>query len=791
MPLIVLLALGWATGLWLANQLNQPWWAWLVFAGLAAACLATTNAYKRLRLPLACALVVGLGAARFEAARAPFGAADFLPTYNDRGVVTLEGVVAETPATPAGDTRTDLRLRVDTLYLPGAANPLPVHGLVLVYAPRHSAGRLTATGQADFQYGDRLAVTGALMAPPGLDRFSYRAYLARSGVHSQLPAQHVTFLAERQAAPASQALFDFRARALSTVRRLFAPPHSELLAGILLGVDSGLPADVADAFAATSTSHLIAISGFNITLLAGAITALTFRLWGRWRGALAAIGVIAAYTLLVGASGSVVRAAIMGSLALIAHQVARRAHALNTLAATALLMTAFNPHWLWDVGFQLSSLATLGLVLYATPWERRVQQALGRVTTRSTARRLAALVGETFLVTVAAQITTLPLILLYSQRLSLSSLPANFLVLPAQPALMITSGLALLLGLVWPPLGQLAAWLAWPFSAYTLAIVEFFGSVPGGSFYLGEITPAVVVVVYALLFGLTWLLARPAQQRPAWWRDTLAPRLPAGGFLLLFSSAILVWGYYFSLPQHEDRLRVTMLDVGTGEALLIQTPGGAHALIGGGAGGRTLTRALAEHMPLATTTLNLLVIAAPEDEHLGALPEVLERYQVERAVLTSATDRSAAYRVTLDKLYAEPGLDLIEAAALPAFDLGDGVTLRVLADGPRGSTLRLEWQRFAMVLPIGLDAEGETDLLVRGLAQPATVLLLGRQDAIGDNWLHALNPRVVLISTAAGSGYPPADLLARLAGRSVLRTDVNGSVTLETDGERLWVEVER
>ncbi len=261
MPFIVLLALAWAAGLWLADQLNQPWWAWLVLAGLAAGALATLSGKTRLWAPLACALVIGLGAARYEAARPPFGASDFLPTYNDSGEITLEGVVVDTPATR--DARTDLRLRVDKLYLPGANSPLPVRGVALIYAPRYSAGRLTSTGEADFQYGDRLAVTGSMTAPPVFDGFSYRAFLARSGVHSQIRAERVTFIAARQADPASQALFDFRAHALGTVRRLFPQPHAELLAGILLGVESGISGDVAEAFNATGTSHLIAISGQN------------------------------------------------------------------------------------------------------------------------------------------------------------------------------------------------------------------------------------------------------------------------------------------------------------------------------------------------------------------------------------------------------------------------------------------------------------------------------------------------------------------------------------------------
>lgn len=789
MPVLIALTLAWAAGLWLAQQLNQPWWAWGLWAALAGGSWLALRHDPRWRLALACLVAVGLGALRYEAARPPWGRADFLPTYNDQGDVTVEGVVVDTPATR--ETRTDLRLQAERLYLPGTAEPLVVQGVVIVYAPRFSSSRLTATGTADFEYGDRLAVTGALATPPVFDGFDFRAYLARSGAHSVLPARQISFLAARQADPFSQALFGFRAQALATVRRLFPQPHAELLAGILLGIESGIPPDVAEAFAATGTSHLIAISGFNIALLAGVVSALAFRLWGRWRGTLGTVVVLGLYTLLVGAGGSVVRAAIMGSLALVAHQFGRRTVALNTLAAATLLMTAWNPHWLWDAGFQLSALATLGLVVYGTPWQARVQQTLGRVTTAARARRLAGLVAEVILLTAAAQLTTLPLTLLYFQRFSLSALPVNFLVLPAQPLLMLTSGLALLLGLAWLPLGQLAAWLAWPWSAYTLGVIELAAAMPGASFYLGEVTPAVTVALYALLFGATWALGRAAAQRPAWWRDQVLPRLPAGGLVVAFSATVLLWSYYFSLPADSGRLRVSVLDVGEGEAVLIRAPSGTNVLVGGGAGGRTLSRALSQHLPLGTTVIHLLVIARPDEDHLGALPEVLSRYSIQQAVVTGAQGRGAAYRVTLDRLYAEPSVEIIEAGDRPAFDLGDGVNLRVLADGAEGSTLRLEWDRFALVLPVGLDAGSAQDLARRGLAQTATALLLGPDDATTPEWLAALDPRLVLISTEAGSGYPNMATLERLAGRSVLRTDVNGTVTVETDGVQMWLTAER
>ena len=133
------------------------------------------------------------------------------------------------------------------------------------------------------------------------------------------------------------------------------------------------------------------ICGFNIAIIAGLFSVAATRLFGRRHGAWVAIAGIATYTVLVGAGPSVVRAAIMGSLALTAHQIGRRAAGLNTLALAAWGMTLYNPQWLWDVGFQLSAGATLGLVLYAEPLQNAVEALAGRRLVPERAKRAAGL----------------------------------------------------------------------------------------------------------------------------------------------------------------------------------------------------------------------------------------------------------------------------------------------------------------------------------------------------------------------------------------------------------------
>jgi competence protein ComEC len=739
---------------------------------------------------LAALLALGLGAVRYQVSL-PVYNESFLATYNDSGTVILEGVVWDEP--DVRDTRTNLRVRVETLVTFGDAGPVTrtVRGLALVYAPRFSEERLTTTGEGEFRYGDRLRVTGQLETPPEFADFSYRDYLARQGVYSQVRQARVTFVAARQGNPFWQVLFDFKTRALGVLTQIFPEPHAALLSGILLGVESGIPQDIKEAFSITGTSHIVAISGFNIAIIAGIFSALANRAFGVSRGAVIAIAGIAAYTILVGAGASVVRAAIMGSLAIVGRRLGRQGAGLNLLAAAVLGMTLVNPLTLWDVGFQLSVAATLGLMLYAEPFQTAFQNWLSRFTTPAAARRITNFFGESFLLTLAAQITTLPLIVYYFRSLSLISLVANAVILPAQPAVMMLGGLALMGGLVALPLGRLLAWLAWPFTAYTLAFVQLFARLPAASLGLADVAEWFVVGVYGLLFGLTWMLKKPPEQRPAWRKDFTSRALPVGGLAALAISVVGVWSLYFSLP--DGRLRISVLDVGQGDAVLVQTPSGVNVLIDGGPSGSGIARALARELPLFTNRLNVLVIASPRDESIAGLPDVLKRYAVDRAILTGAEGRGGTYATLLDML-RDKEIETLNAADLPTLDLGDGVTLRVIADGENGCGVRIEQGEVAVVLPIGLRLADETALLMNGLAQPAAALLLadhGSNKATQEDWVWAVNPALVMVSLDSTEGGPSAQMLERLAGRTLLRTDEHGTITLMTDGAQVWVETGR
>nr|HMN62431.1 ComEC/Rec2 family competence protein [Anaerolinea sp.] len=611
MPLLWL-SLAFIIGLVAAGWSRVPWPAWLTMAGIAFL-LTVFPWWKRpwpaLRhpglkfAPLLLLVFLALGGLRYELAHQPPTPRD-LAYFNGRGPAEISAWVADPP--DQRDTLTLLRLRVEQVASPPESALTRVRGQVLVVLP---AG-------ADWRYGDRLLLSGNPVTPPEYGDFSYRDYLARQGIYTYLAYPRVQQIEGRAGSPILAGIYFLRDSAHRVLTALFSPPEGPLLDGILLGLDRGLPADIEDAFRRTGTSHIIAISGFNMTILAGLFAALFGRLFSRWGAALAALLAIAAYTLLVGAGPAVVRAALMSGLALVAVQIGRSAGGLNALMLAAGGMCLLNPDLPWDVSFQLSFAATLGLLLYASRLEGALRGFAERRLPARWAGTLSGLVAENVLFTLVAQAFTLPIILYHFGRISLVASLANALVLPVQAGLMILSGLAVLLGLLWLPLGQLLAAPAWALAAYTLRVVGWLGGSPGAEWVVGPGGWMVPLLAYAAL-----LLAAFA----GGWIKAHMPRLrPAVGLLLLGGLAIFLWRQALAGP--DGNLYVVAYNFEGQVAVLVRAPEGQSLLIAGGARASQLSAGLGRWLPPLGRKLDGVLVNDARAITLQALPDTLARF---------------------------------------------------------------------------------------------------------------------------------------------------------------------
>ncbi len=781
MTRLVIFTLAWAAGIFLAAQAIpfSPVWFLLTIP----VTLALHFGWRGEKwMPKANFALIGLllGVTRMTLAQ-PSITADHVAFFNDTDTVTLEGVIRREPDRRAA--LTNLYVDVEALALP-TGETLAVRGVALLKAPPYTAVR----------YGDRVQATGALQTPPEFEGFSYRDYLARRNVHSLLQAADVTVLASHQASRFWEALFGFKAHVHTVLLSLLPEPQASLLSGILLGVESGIPTDLNDAFAATGTSHIVAISGFNLSIIAAFFVGAARRLT-KGRGVMpVAVGGVWLYTLFVGAAPAVVRAAVMATVAITArHNIGvGRVHGPTSLATAALFMLLLNPYNLWDVGFQLSVLATLGLILYTKPLEDVFERFLLHWLTPGQTQWLMSLLSEALIVTLAAQITTTGLIVGVFRRLSLVTLLTNLLILPVQSYVMFAGGVAVLVALIAPPLGRLLAWPAWGFLTWTIQCVTWTAAIPGASVELANVTLPLVWGYYGVLFAATWWFQQPTEARHDVWSWF---KRRAGGQLLV--SLVVLAGFFLYLYRLPDgRLHVHVLDVGHGDAVFVETPGGKQLLIDGGPDAPRTLLALGRVMPFWDRSLDAVILTSPDNDRLNGLVPVLERYAVDVVIQGTEAGEGSAYTRWLELLRARPPETVGMLASGDAFAL-DGVTLTALwpdagVAGPL--VLRLTYGDTSILLMGDATTRAEETLVARyGRGLRSDALLIprhGAQTGTTAPLLQAMQPDLALIS-ANRTGYPAPEVLARLRDVIIYRTDQHGTIGLVADGETVKVKVER
>ncbi|MDX1665404.1 MAG: DNA internalization-related competence protein ComEC/Rec2 [Candidatus Promineifilaceae bacterium] len=778
----VLLAACWLCGLFLAAGLgvSPTWWVGggLIFV-LGALLLRSRG---RVALALLAVAFVAAGGARYMLSQPTID--EQRPSFYHGKQVMLTGIVVAPPE--RREFTRNLLVEVEAIAAGGRA-PQAGKGRVLVRVhPLAEAG-----------YGSRVEVSGRLQEAEGP-----MAYLARRGVESWMNYPTLTIVGAREGNPLYQILFTFRAEARETINRLLPEPQAGLLRGILLGEASSLPPDLAEAFRVTGMTHIIAISGFNIMLLVGVLFQGSRLFTGIRPAALLAMGGVALYTIFVGAGPSVVRAALMGAVFLATRRLlGRPSYPYASLFLAALVMTLVQPRILWDAGFQLSFAATLGLMRFVGPLERQTRSFLERRVGREWAVGGTRLLSEAVLVTLAAQLLTLPLILFHFGRLSLASLPANLLILPAQPAVMVVGGLATLVGMVLPALGQVLGWIAWLFLAYTTEMVELLARLPLASIEV-ELGAAGLVVLYGTIWAVTWLAQMETERR----RALLIPvqsKAPAG--LLMLSAALVLLAWQWQVTQPDGLLHVVFLDVGQGDAIFIQTPSGQQILVDGGPAPGRLQQHLGDRLPFWDSDLDAVIATHPDGDHVAGLLALFERYRIAQLLTNGQQAEAGAYYSELLRVAEHTGVAIRPVHAGETVIVGD-VRLEILHPGPTLSendndnslALRLVYGAFTLLLTGDGELEAERAMVQSGRPLHARVFKAGHhggRTASNDFFLEAVQPAVVVVSAGRDNrfGHPHPEVALRTAevGAALLRTDQLGTIEVISDGRQMWWTAER
>ena len=388
--------------------------------------------------------------------------------------------------------------------------------------------------------------------------------MERRGAQALLAFPQVQYVPGERGLPYLRALYGVKERLLGVMEEILPRPHAPLLQGILLGARAGIPATLRQAFDLSGTTHLIAISGFNMTIVAIMLESVTRRFFGR-RSLWLSMGGVVLYTILVGANPAVVRAAVMAVLLLFAATLGRDRDPWSALALAAVAMTAWDPNILWDVGFQLSVAATAGLLVLSNPLHARL---------RWLPYPLPAIVAPTL----AAQLFVLPLLIFVFGRVSPFFLISNVLALPLIPWIMLSGAVATAVGLVHTATGQVLAWSAYlPMEAFIRIATEV-SRWPSLTISAGALLPAALAVVLTVLI-VVWTRRRITDPGASSSFDS-TPLTWTTIFSLgtVCSILLVLWG---SVAADFNRLpTVTLLERSLGSTVMIETANNRPLLIG-------------------------------------------------------------------------------------------------------------------------------------------------------------------------------------------------------------------
>lgn len=681
--------------------------------------------------------------------------------------------------------------------------------------------------------GDAIRVEGRLQSPPA-DDGGYGTYLRRIGVAATIRARTLDLL-PGTATPADR-LEDLRRASGEALARALPEPEAGLAAGILIGLRDRVDRDLAAAFTTAGVSHVVAISGWNIAIVAAVVGALLRGRLGRRGRSLATLAAIVAYTVFAGASPSVVRAAVMAAVVLLARESGRAGAAATALGWAATLLLVAEPRTVGDAGFQLSVLATAGLIAWGTPLTERLRAWRGGL--------LPGWLAESLGVSFAAQAATLPVVLAGFGRFALLAPAVNLAVVPLVAPAMATGAAALAGGWLTlagapPVIGTLAGLPGWLVLTVLVAIVRFAAGLPFASMTLPPPFGAVagIAVGAIMLAAASGRLRRPnlstyRRRRtpagdpggPATGREagSQGGRSRAGGRrprtgrparILATALALSVAAVGISAANRPDGLvHVTVLDVGQGDAILVEGGRGGRLLVDGGPDPDRLLVELDARVPPWDRRIDLLVLSHPHEDHVAGLALLLERYRIGRVFAPEMTGPGPGYRAwlaALDRLGKRPaplstgdtfGLDGIgfrvlwpDPGTVPRQPADGGTAINNVSIVLLGTVGR---QRFLLTGDI---EEGvDPILLARGLPRLDLLKVAhhGSRTSSTGAFLDAVRPRLAVVSAGARNpyGHPAPATLARFADRGVrlFRTDRDGSVEAILDGlGRLEVRPDR
>lgn len=614
---------------------------------------------------------------------------------------------------------------------------------------------LRVRGNAIVGLGDRLRVRGRWMTLRIGDRPSSDGLIIATAIERVSPKKHW--------------LLSARGAAQAKLHELF-PTTYPLAEALLISQRENLNQEVRENFAASGLTHLLAISGSHVALVAASLLLLARLLrLSIFAASSVSFGGAAAYVLFLGAPYAAVRALIQMLLLAASRLLQRPAHPVGLLAGAALLITVIEPAAPLDAGFQLSFAGILGIVLWRRPLIELLPASIPHA------------VRDAMATTCAATAATTPIAAFHFGTVSLVALPANLLAAPVVALAVPTAALALALGVFSTDAGKFVAGGSEITLLWLYRIAQTCADVRGGHFAVTRATAIAVTLAAGFAF-----LAVQSRRRAATTDGRLAIALCAG--LLPIVATPL-----FELRRH---LEIHMIDVGQGDAFAIRSPRGRWLLVDAGPASDRFNAGKAQVVPFLLQhqagQLAAVVLSHPHLDHFGGLAEISKRIDVEAVLDPAMAVPGEAYSDLLQDtrkvrwLKARRGAHMNFDGAVLDFLAPEAVPLDASADpNDYSAAFRLRYGSFSALFLGDMSAAREIEL-VRSAADLDVDLLKvshhGSRGSSSADLLLATSPRVALVSAGRRNRYrhPHAEALERLrlSGARVFRTDRDGTVTV-------------